>query len=127
MAQTLCKVAGVIFLIAGLAGFAMPTLLGFHLTAIHNVIHILTGALALYFGFAASYSAARSFCLIFGAVYLLLGILGFVAPGLVASVIGHPGPVTGGDLAPDNLFHAVVGLVFLGVGMGRPAVVPQPR
>ena len=44
----------------------MPTLMGFHLTPIHNVIHVLTGAIALYLGFSASYDAARTFCLIFG-------------------------------------------------------------
>jgi len=60
MAKTLCKVAGLLFLIVGLAGFAMPTLLGFHLTPIHNIIHVLTGAIALYMGFSASYEADRT-------------------------------------------------------------------
>lgn len=123
MAKTLCKIAGFIFLILGLAGFAAPNLLGFHLTPIHNIIHILTGAIALYMGFSASYEAARTFCLIFGVVYLLLGILGFVAPDVVAGVIGHPTPVG----APDNAFHIVVGIVFLAVGAMRPAVVTTAR
>ena len=119
MAQTLCKVLGIVFILVGLLGFAVPNLLGFHLTPIHNIIHILTGILACYFGFAASYPAARSFCIVFGIVYFLLGVLGFVAPGVVAAVIGHPMPA-GNDLGPDNAFHLVVGLVFLGVGLMRP-------
>lgn len=58
----------------------------------------------------------RTFCIAFGAVYLALGALGFVAPGLVAAVIGHA-PVDSGELAPDNVFHIVVGAVFLLAGL----------
>jgi hypothetical protein len=119
MAQSLCKAAGLVFLIVGVAGFAVPNLFGFHLTPIHNVIHIATGAVAAYLGFAGTYAASKTFCVLFGAVYLLLGIAGFAAPGLIASVIGHPGPVTSADLMVDNVFHAVVGLVFLGAGVSK--------
>ena len=117
MAQATCKVLGVAFLIAGVVGFVQPHFLGFHLTMIHNVIHLASAAVALYLGFAGTVTAARTFCLTFGAVYALLGILGFVAPGLVATVLGHPGPVTSGDLMPDNLFHVVAGAAFLIAGM----------
>ena len=81
MAKAICKVLGVVFLILGLLGFVSPNLLGMHLSGIHNIIHLISAALALYFGFAASPSAARTFSLIFGAIYLLLGALGFIAPG----------------------------------------------
>jgi len=50
-----------------------------------------------------------------------------MAPGIVASVIGHPGPVTSADLMPDNVFHLLVGIVFLAVGLLRPAVVATTR
>src|SRR5688500_20117571 len=76
MAKTVCKVLGVVFLLVGLAGFASPNLMGFHLGASHNLVHILSGVAALYFGFAGSLSAARMFCLIFGIVYLGSGLLG---------------------------------------------------
>lgn len=124
MARTLCKVAGVVLLIVGLAGFAMPNMLGMHLTPIHNVVHLLTAGIALYMGFAASAAAARSFCIAFGAIYLLLGILGFVAPGVVAAVIGHEGPMTAGELMPDNAIHVLLGAVFLFVGLTTPRAVP---
>jgi hypothetical protein len=116
----------VAFLLAGVAGFPMPHLLGFHLTTIHNVVHLATGALALYLGFAGGAGAVRTFCVVFGAVYLLLGVLGFVAPGLVATVIGHA-PVSSGELTPDNLFHAVVGVAFLIAGLTSPRVMPAGR
>jgi hypothetical protein len=126
MARTICKVFGVAFLLAGLGGFAIPTLLGFHLTTIHNLIHLASGAAALYLGFAGSAGAVRTFCIAFGAVYLGLGALGFVAPGLVAAVIGHP-PVSSGELMPDNAFHIVVGAVFLLAGLTGPRAVPVGR
>ena len=126
MAQTACKVLGVAFLIAGLVGFVQPHFLGFHFTTIHNLIHLATAAVALYLGFAGTVTNARTFCLVFGAVYALLGVLGFVAPGLVATVLGHPGPVTSGDLMPDNLFHVAVGLAFLVSGMRAAPIAVRP-
>jgi hypothetical protein len=122
MVKTFNKVAGVALLIVGLAGFAMPHLLGLHLTPLHNVVHLLTAALALYMGFAGSPDAARTFSLVFGAVYLLLGVLGFIAPGVVASVIGHP-PLTAGELTPDNAVHVLLGAAFLAVGLMHPRSV----
>jgi len=127
VAKTLCKVLGVVLLIVGLCGFAVPTLLGMHLTPIHNMVHLVTAAIALYLGFAGSPEGARTFCRIFGAIYLLLGILGFAAPNVVAMIIRHPGPVTSGDLTPDNAVHLLLGIVFLAVGLMRPAVAVAAR
>lgn len=126
MAHTACKVLGVAFLVAGLVGFVQPHFLGFHLTTIHNLVHLATAAVALYLGFAGSLTAARTFCLVFGATYLLLGLLGFVAPGLVATILGHEGALTARELMPDNIFHVVVGAVFLLAGLRTaPAVVAR--
>jgi Domain of unknown function (DUF4383) len=127
MAKTLCKILGVVLLVVGLVGFASPNLLGMHLTPIHNIVHLLTAAIALYLGFAGSAEGAKTFCVVFGAIYLLLGILGFAAPNVVASIIGHPGPVTSGDLTPDNAVHLLLGIVFLAAGLMRPAVVATAR
>jgi hypothetical protein len=126
MARTVCKVFGVAFLLAGLAGFPMPHLLGFHFTTIHNVVHLATAVLALYLGFAGSAGAVRTFCIVFGVVYLGLGVLGFVAPGVVAAILGHP-VTSAGELTPDNLFHAAVGVVFLVAGLMSPRVMPAAR
>jgi hypothetical protein len=123
MPNTVCKILGVVLLLVGLLGFAVPNLLGMHLTPIHNFIHLLTAAIALYLGFAGSVDAARTFCLAFGAVYLLLGVLGFVAPGAVASLLGHPGPMDAGELAPDNVVHLLLGIVFLLVGATAPRAI----
>ena len=47
MAKTVCKILGVVFLLVGLIGFASPHLLNAHLSAAHNVVHIVSGAIAL--------------------------------------------------------------------------------
>jgi hypothetical protein len=112
MAKTACKILGIAFLLGGIGGFVDSHLLGFHLTMVHNLIHLATAAVALYLGLAGTEGAARTFSLVFGSVYALLGILGFVAPGLVAAVLMHPGPVSAGELTPDNIFHLVVGTAF---------------
>jgi len=122
MAKTYCKILGVAMLLAGVLGFVMPRLLGFHLTPVHNVIHLATGALAAYFGFAGAYGGAQNFCRIFGVVYGLVALLGFVAPGLLSTILGHPG-LTAADLMPDNVFHVAVTLASLAAGFaGAPAV-----
>jgi predicted small integral membrane protein len=112
MAKTVCRIVGVGLLVVGLAGFASPTLLGLHLTTIHDIVHLLTGLVALYVGFAATRTTARLFCLLFGGAYLLLALAGLVAPGLVSSVLGHT-PLSVRELTPDNAVHAVLGVVLL--------------
>jgi len=131
MAKTICKILGVVFLLVGIAGFLNHRLLGMHLSNIHNVIHLVSAALALYFGFAATPDAARTFSLVFGIVYLGLGILGFIAPGVVSSLLmGTDMPRGGGmtsgmgagtGLAPDNVVHLLLGAIFLVGGLARSA------
>lgn len=126
MAKAICKVLGVVFLVVGLLGFISPRLLGMNLSVVHNIIHLISAALALYFGFAASPSAARAFSLIFGALYLLLGALGFIAPGSVIGLLqAHhtPGGLRG--MAADNIVHILLGAVFIIAGLARaPHVAP---
>jgi uncharacterized membrane protein HdeD (DUF308 family) len=127
MAKAICKVLGVVFLIIGLLGFVSPNLLGMHLSGIHNIIHLISAALALYFGFAASPSAARTFSLIFGAIYLLLGALGFIAPGPVIRLIqAHHTPGGLRSLVADNIVHLLLGAIFIIAGLARaPHVAPS--
>jgi hypothetical protein len=114
MAKTVCKILGVVFLLVGLIGFAAPTLLGAHLTPAHNVVHLVSGAIALYLGFAGTLSAARAFCLIFGVVYLALGILG-MALGVAPDRTWMVGPLHFGQA--DHGIHILLGVVFLAGGL----------
>ena len=114
MAKTICKVLGVVFLLVGVAGFAAPTLLNAHLTPPHNVVHILSGVVALYFGFAGTLSGAKAFCLVFGIVYLALGILG-MALGAAPNRLWTVGPLQLGT--SDHAIHILLGAVFLAGGL----------
>src|SRR5262245_29634620 len=122
MAKAICKVLGMVFLIVGLLGFVSPRLLGMHLSSAHNVIHLISAVLALYFGFAASPSAARAFSLVFGAIYLLIGALGFITPGIVSALIQASAMPGGGHcLAADNIIHLLLGAIFMVGGLSRAA------
>jgi hypothetical protein len=114
MAKTVCKILGVVFLLVGVCGFAAPTLLGAHLTPPHNVVHIVSGVIALYFGFAGSLSGAKAFALVFGVVYLALGILG-MALGVAPDHIWMVGPLHLGQV--DHGIHILLGVVFLAGGL----------
>ena len=120
MARTLCRWLGVVFLLAGAAGFAEPHLAGLHLTPTHNVIHLVSGLLLLYIGFTGSLEAARGLSLVFGSAYFLLGLLGFVAPSVVSSLLGHGPGLDARSLLPDNLLHLVLGGAFLFGGLAQP-------
>ncbi|HEX8618714.1 MAG TPA: DUF4383 domain-containing protein [Thermoanaerobaculia bacterium] len=94
MAKRISTIMGLGFLLVGIIGFIAPSMLGMHLSVTHNVIHLVTGAASLYFGLKASLGAAKTFCIAFGLVYLLLGVAGFVAGD--HSAPGVPGPMTRG-------------------------------
>jgi len=116
MAKTICKILGVIFLLVGIVGFAAPTLLGAHLTPPHNLVHIVSGIVALYFGFAGSLSGAKGFCLLFGVVYLALGFLGmFVLGDAAMNRMWQVGPLVLGQV--DHLIHILLGAIFLAGGL----------
>jgi hypothetical protein len=122
MAKRICTIAGVVFIVVGLAGFAIPDLLGTHLSLVHNVIHLVSGAAALYFGLKGTEAAARTFCRVFGVVYLLLGVVGFAlgsGADRVFTVI--PDQLVLGTM--DHVIHILLGAVFLVggfVGGNRP-------
>ena len=102
-------IVGWVFLVVGILGFvpqAVPdgNLLGlFPVDTIHNVLHLLIGAI----GIATSRQmglAPKPYCQIFGVVFIVLAILGLVLEG------GVLGPIhLGGN---DVYLHAVVGLLL---------------
>jgi hypothetical protein len=110
MAKTVAKIMGLVLLLVGVLGFThVLDSLGAHLSPAHNLVHIVTGVISLYFGFAGSFSGAKTFCLIFGLVYLLLGVLGLVMGEL------HIGPLMLGKV--DHGIHLIVGAIFLAGGL----------
>ena len=110
MAKTVCKLLGVILLLVGVLGFThVLDPLGAHLSPAHNLVHIISGVLALYFGLAGSLGGAKGFCTIFGLVYLLLGLVGLAKGDLMI------GPLMLGKV--DHGIHLIVGALFLAGGL----------
>ncbi|HZE64064.1 MAG TPA: DUF4383 domain-containing protein [Pyrinomonadaceae bacterium] len=110
MAKTDAKIMGLVLLLVGVLGFThVLDFLGAHLSPVHNLVHIVSGVIALYFGFAGSLSGAKGFCIIFGLVYLLLGILGLVMGEL------HVGSLMLAKV--DHGIHLIVGAIFLAGGL----------
>jgi hypothetical protein len=104
---------GTVFLIVGILGLILDTtsgsLLGFDVDLVHNLVHLLTGAL----GLAAAFTGwPRRFNQIFGIIYLLVGIAGLI-PALYFDqrLLGlmHVN-------AADNVLHLVVGILAAAVG-----------
>jgi hypothetical protein len=128
MAKLASTILGIVFILVGLVGFAMPNFAGAHLTPAHNIIHLVSGAAALYFGLAATPAAARLFALLFGAFYLLLGVVGFyfgvggwtsLPPNMQQGVNDHmimiiPGVLEFGTM--DHVIHLLLGFIFLITG-----------
>lgn len=115
MAKTVCKILGVVLLLVGVCGFALPNLLGAHLTPAHNLVHIVSGIIALYFGFAGTLSGAKTFCLVFGLVYLSLGILG-LALGVGEDRMWNVAGILHFGTA-DHGIHVLLGILFLAGGL----------
>ena len=134
LAKRVATILGVGFLLVGVVGFLAPSLLGMHLSVAHSVVHLVTGAVSLWLGLKGSVSAARTFCLVFGLVYLLLGVAGFAAGADMAPSASVPGPhdskllkIVPGVLefgTMDHGVHILLGAVYLVGGLAaRRAVV----
>jgi len=127
MAKTIATILGACFLLVGIIGFIAPDLMGMHLSMVHNIVHLVSGALALWIGIAGSYGAARSFCFFFGLVCGLLGVLGFLmgaGPDRMFTII--PDQLMLGRM--DHIIHIVLGGLFLvGALLGRPAIATTTR
>ncbi len=136
MAKTVATIIGVVFLLVGVVGFVAPGVGGFHLTTAHNLIHIISGAAALYFGLAGTLRGARLFCIVFGVVYGLLGVAGFLLgspgtpsmPGMAAdSRLFKVIPRTLELGTSDHTFHILLAIVFLAAGLMTKAAYDSSR
>lgn len=85
-AKGFAQVNGILTLLLGVLGFVYPNLGLFTLATNHTYLHLLIAVVSLYFGFGnASADATMMFAKIFGVVYLLLGVLGFLNLGILAT------------------------------------------
>jgi hypothetical protein len=115
MAKTLSVIFGVVFVVVALLGFVQEgEVVGiFHTNTAHDVVHLVVGLIMIVLGTKSS-SAATSGLKVFGVVYLLIAILGFVAIG-DADTVSLLGLVEVDG--SDNYLHLVLGVVLLLVGL----------
>lgn len=109
MAKTYSLILGAVLLIVGIAGYVTggADLLGFGLSPTHNLVHVLSGIVGLAAGWGGL-KYAKWYCLIFGAVYGLVTILGFLNVAAVVDLLNLN--------AADNFLHLVIAASALGVG-----------
>lgn len=105
---------GVAFLVAGVIGFFDPTVFGlFSLTMGHNWVHVITGLLYTYLGFAQVGTNVTAWVArVGGSVYALLGVVGFFAPDILAPLM-----TLGTN---ENVFHLLIGIVVAVLGFLLP-------
>lgn len=126
--RIVATVFGAVYLLVGLLGFAVTggvgfiateggLLLGiFEVNPLHNIAHLLIGAALLVAGLANA-RAAKGVNTTVGAVYLLLGIVGFFLTGTAANILALN--------VPDHFLHLASAVVLLGVGLGTERNVPR--
>jgi uncharacterized protein DUF4383 len=112
IAKTICQILGVLFFVTGLGAF----IFGEDADWYHNLLHFVTGLIALYFGFAGLPSAAKGFCLAFGVGYLSFGILGIAMGDPAMNRLWEVGSILRLSLG-DHIFHIVLGTIILAGGI----------
>ena len=105
---------GIVFVAVGILGFVPALnpdgkLLGlFAVNGTHNIIHLATGVVALIVGYAGD-SASKIFFQIFGVIYALVAVLGFVqGDQMLLGMVSNN--------AADTWLHVVIALVALYLG-----------
>lgn len=118
IARSYAQVLGAVLTLVGLLGFVPAltpsgNLLGiFAVDPLHNVIHLLSGIVGLIAANTARGEYARLYAGVFGAVYGLVTVIGFIQGTTVLGLI-HVNPA-------DNFLHTAIALASLGVAAIRP-------
>ena len=112
---------GLIFIAVGILGFVPNPIVGadehnviFHADKLHNMVHIASGVLFVLVALAAP-SFAGTFMVLFGLVYLAIGIIGLVSFGTQSMNMGKVAGILMVN-GPDNILHIALGIVILLAG-----------
>ena len=125
-AQLYALILGALLVFIGITGFfynsdftsdksARDAVFGFlDMNGWSNAFYILSGVLGLML--ASSYTGARGYALMFGAIYVLVAVWGFIVGNgdSILSII----PVN----TEDNLLHLIIGFAGIAAGVATPAV-----
>jgi hypothetical protein len=113
--KNLMYIIGVVFVLLGVVGFFQDPILGFlDVDTMLNLVYLVTGILAIVFTMQGD-QQGRKFFMIFGIIFALITILGFIT-GEGNEILGLL-TVT----SANNYFHLVVTVVFLILGLKKPA------
>jgi hypothetical protein len=108
--RTAAIIFGVFFIIVGICGFIPPLAPDHYLFGLfmvdtnHNIIHLLSGVLALVSAFRERF--AKLFFQVFGIVYGLVALLGFFTSDLILIHVN----------TADNLLHLLIAAVSIYLG-----------
>ena len=115
MAQSWAALAGIVLVAAGLLGFLNTSIIGeadnalVRTGTVHNIVHLITGLVALYIAFGLRGSQQTNAVLGFGVLYALILVAVLVSPTLF-------GLFSVASNASVHVIHAAVALVSLAVG-----------
>ncbi len=113
-------ILGVVFVVVGVLGFFNDPVLGiFEVDAVHNIVHLLSGLVALAMA-AMGESSARTYARIFGVIYLLVAVLGFIT-GTDEKLLGLMEINNA-----DNWLHVGLTLLLLYAGFASKSSAPAP-
>lgn len=113
--KTFLTLLGIVFVALGLLGFVSDPVLGiFAVDALHNGVHIVSGLLALA-AVGAGSQMMRLYARVFGVVYGVMGVVGFIMPGDM--VLG----LLEANLADDLLHVALAALLLYFGWMTQPS------
>jgi hypothetical protein len=119
--RLLAAVFGAVYVLVGLAGFAVTgfgdfagthtgdKLIVFEINPLHNIVHLAIGVLLLFA--SRTISTAKGANTLVGAVYLLVGIVGLFILDSSANILSLN--------SADNVLHLASAIVLLGVGVSQ--------
>jgi hypothetical protein len=119
MVKPIVMLFSAVLLLVGIIGFVNDPVLGiFEVNTAHNLVHLLSGAVGLAMA-ARGPASARMFALLFGGVYALVAVLGFMTIDHAAdhTLLLNLVEINGAG----NYLHLVLAGVFLIVGIASPA------
>ncbi len=109
IAKKYAQIVGVVLLVIAAVGFIAgeePLLGLLNIDLQEDLIHLITGGILTYVGFTKSEKVVADVVGILGAVYLLVGVIGFVSPSLLG-ILSHDYSLL------DNIIHLVLGIAGL--------------
>ena len=119
VAKWYAAAVGAVLVLVGLLGFISNPIVGepannplFVTGTIHNVVHLVTGALALYIAFGLRGDQQATGLIGFGVLYVVVLLGTLVSPNL----FGLLGPAQYNVNTMDHVLHLVLAVASIGIG-----------